>query len=711
MEVFKSINIKTPILLIKALWDSKLAIIDKSTAVRIVSTKDFTTIEGFKSNITHEYFTNYTADVSIDGQYSLSKIPGTNNAALFSVEGKKLLYKIVQQRGAEIESVALDPLNRYSVTGSQDGKVAFWALKTSRLVLSLPAHTDYVTAMAFSDNGQWFASGSFDRSIMVLNMSVMRSPIYLKGAHNSVVVQIAFLSNAQLFSLDKEGNALIWNLRNGKVLKRLPKMHDEVRSLALSSDKRFAFVGTKLGYIGLYDLKAMELIQNRYLKEKESIASLSYISDGHRLAVGTHEGNVNIYSLFGDESHYMDLITKRQFKSFYDAVAINPMICFSKPYDDAERIWSEVVSKAKYHLERKERDKARDLLSVFSEIPSKKTTITQLMNEYEKFVQFQANVQDGKYSLAYSMAKQYPSFMESDLYFQMEQKWKKLFSKAQEIVLKPSGEEEARTLLAPFRGISEKTILIQQMFAEKRLYDFFKKLISQRDFLKVFELIKNNPFLKEFPEYSALMEYADKLYIQSQISFLSQEWSNAKKASETLIYFPDYSAEAQELLQTIKIRELFSDAIITGNLSKAFGYLNTYPMLYDTPDGISLEKEWDKTVDEAQKMVIHGDIGEIKKIFDPYHTVSSKYPNMAIIYRQAYQVQLENCLANDKDKKNLESGIKKYLILFGMDDSIKTIAENYQQHFHIAMNLEMHRQGSIESWNPTMMISDICKAE
>lgn len=710
MEVLKSINIKSPVILLKSLWNDKLAVVDKQTAVRILHAKNFSTIAGFKSNIAQDHFTPYTSDISMDGKYSLAKLPGTSMVAFFSVEDKKMLYKL-GRKGAEAESVSIDPLNRYCVIGGQDGKVTFWVLKTARLALSLPAHNDYVTAMAFSETGQWFASGSYDRSIMLLNLSIMRQPLFLKGGHSSVVVGIAFLSNSNLLSFDKEGNGIIWNILNGKIHKRLPKMHDQVSVLALSPEGCFAFVGTKLGYVGLYDLETMELIKNRYIKESDEITALTLIPDGFRLVVGTNDGTISIYSLFGDEARYKDMINKGEVKPFYDDLSTNPILSFSKTYEEAERLWIQTLIDSKMHLQRNELDKAKKLLAIFSGVPSKKAIIANLSNQYDKYEQFQINVQEGKYSLAYSMAKQYPIFAETDPYIQMEQKWKKLFLKAQEIVQKPGGEEEAKALLSPYRGISEKTLLIQQMITEKKLYDFFKKLIAQRDFLKIFELVKSNPFLKEFAEYSALMEYADKLYIQTQIGFMAQEFNNAIRGAEILIHFPDYSIEAQEMIQTIKIRENFLDAVASDNLAKAFEYMSMYPMLYELPDGMRLENGWNTAAQEAQKIAIEGEIDPVYALLEPYHAVHAKYVNLAVIYAQVYQVQLEKGLLAEKDKKIIEQGIKRYLNLFGADESIKTITENYNHHYRTSIDLEMLKQGSIESWTPSMIIPDICKED
>jgi hypothetical protein len=467
MELLKSINIKKSILLLKRLNNGTIAIIDAQNTLRIIDPASYSVTGGFKSNIEHERLFGSHVDISADGAYSMSIVPGTDKAALFSTSKKELLYKIGRHHG-EIESVGIDANDRYCVTCGQDGKAFAWFLKTSRLAFAMPPHADYITTVAFSDNGQWVATGSFDRSIHVMNLATMKQQFRLCG-HTYAIIKIVFLPDSRLLSVDKDGNLILWDLRNGKIIKRLTKMNDEVLTMTASNDGRFVFVGSKLGYVGLYDLKTLEQLKYRYIKESESITALTFLSAPYRLAIGTIEGNVKIYSLFGNEEHYLQLLREGQYRKFYNIVDENPILHFSKAYEAAERIWSDVVKKARGFLEEDERGKARDLLDLFAGIPSKNAFITQLLKAYEKYGLFLMYVQEERYSLAYPLARQYPAFQESEPYQRMESRWKKVFAKAQELILKPNGDEQARQILSPFRGISDKTALIQELFEQRKL--------------------------------------------------------------------------------------------------------------------------------------------------------------------------------------------------------------------------------------------------
>lgn len=705
MDILKLFNIKLPILMLKSLDNGRLGIIDAQNTLRIIDLATYGVVGGFKSNITHKYFVGSHVDMTPDGEYSISSIPGSNKAALFSVAKKEMLYKVGRHQG-EIESVGLDPNGRYCVTCGQDGKAFAWVLKTARLAFSMPSHTDFISTVAFNDNGQWIATGSYDRTINLLNMATMKHPTRLYG-HTSAIIKIIFLPEAKLLSVDKEGSLIVWDMRNGKIIKRLTKMSDDVTSMAVSYDKRFAFVGTKLGYVGLYDLETLEQVKQRYIKESESITSLAFLQDPFRLAIGTAEGNVRIYSLFGDEEKYMSMLRERNYKAFYNALEENPMLLYSKPYNVAERIWSDILEKARVHLEKNERSNAKELLNMFSGVPKKNTLITHLLSDYEKYTQFQSYVKEERFPLAYSLAKKFPAFQDSDPYRKMEARWKKLFFKAQELILTQNGDDQARELLAPYRGISDKTILIQQLFEQRRMYEYMKKIISHNDFAKFFDLIKLHPFLKEFSEYNAIMDYADKLYIQAQKAYMERDYSTARKSCEILMAFPDYVAEAQEMSDTIRVKHLFYDAIASNNLSNAFSYLSSYPLLYETPEAQVLERQWNLLVDQAQRYAAKGLANETLAVFEPYFGIIDKYRAMGGVMTQAYCVQLEQKLRTKAPQEVIERGIQQYVTLFGIDDGVSTVYDYFKEHYSTKLDIELLKQGSVESWTPAIRIEDI----
>ncbi len=708
MEPIKNFNIKQPVLMLKILNNGSLGIMDAQTSLRLIDINAYKIIGGFKTNVVHKHYFGSHVDIAPGGAVCASVISGTNNAAVFSVAKKGMLYKVGRHQGA-IESLAIDPNGRYLVTGGQDGKTFVWSLKTARLAFTLPPHADYVTTVAFSNNGQWLATGSYDKTVTLLNIATMRKPLKLR-AHTSAIIKLMFLSKFRLLSVDKEGGIIIWDTRNGKNIKRMTKVNDDVTAITISHDSRFLFVGTKLGYIALYDLETYELLTQKYLKSKESISALGFLADHFRLAVGTVDGNVDIYPLFGNQKLYEEMIANREYEIFYAAVEDNPILTYSESYKQIERIWEASMDKAKQFLEKSQKEMAVKLLSSFQGIPKKNAFINQILKDYERYDIFKNYVQEQRFPLAYSMIQTHPIFKDSEPYKIMEKQWKKALMKAQELILSKNGEDQARQLLMPYRGISQKAQIIQQLFTERKLYLYFKKLIAQKEFVKLFDLVRNHPFLTEFDEYQMVLEYADKLYINAQQAYVKEDYVTAQKLSVMLKEFPDYMQEAQEMEDTIRAKQLFYDAIVAGNLVNAFSYLASYPLLYDTKEGQRLEAQWNECVDEALKLSAKGDAKAIQTAIEPYLNISAKYEAIANLYQQCYNVQLEQALKIRKDNTELERGIKNYLAMFGEDDFITYYVNRYNTTYQKGFNIEAQRVGDITNWTPKAIVHSILDA-
>lgn len=707
MDVSKVLHFKHPILFLKTLTNGNLGAIDAQNALRIIDASTYEVLGGFKTNILHERLIGSYVDMTPDAEYSASAVLGTNQAAVFSLSQRKLLYKTGLHNG-EVSSVGLDPNGRYLVTCGEDGKSFAWVLKTSRLAFTLPQHEDYVSTVAFSENGQWIATGSGDMSINLLNVAMMNKPIKLRG-HKAAIAKILFLPDARLLSADKEGYLIVWDMSTAKMLVSLKKMDGEISSVCISKTKRFVFVSTRNGNIGLYDMTSMEQIKPNYLTFQGTVTSIAFLTDPIRLAVGMIDEKIEFYPLLGDEERYAEKIKEGEYKPFYDALEDNPMFYYSKTYEAAEKSWSDVLEKGRQLLEKNERQKAKELFAPFTAIAKKNALINQMLSSYEKFEQFEHSVQEGRLSLAYSLAKQYPSFQDTELYRKMELTWKKLFFKAQELILTPNGDEKAKELFTPYRGISEKTMLIQQMFEDRKMYLYFKKTIAQHDYVKFFALVKKHPFLKEFSEYNEVMEYADKLYIQSQKAYAKGEFATARKACEILVSFPDYFVEAQEMINTMRIKHLFYEAISSNNLSNVFSYLSTYPLLYETPEAQALERQWNSAVDKAQRAAAKGDVKQTFCVFEPYFTIRPKYAAMAAVVAQAYCAQLENKIRSNAPQKDIENGIRHYIGMFGTDDGILEIIALLKKVTVSTLETGALRQGSFESWTPTNRADDITR--
>ena len=109
----------------------------------------------------------------------------------------------------------------YSATFSPDGsiiagsvrdKVGFWDLRSGENLMTLTGHTEYITEISFSPDGQTIASGSLDNTIRLYDVNMGDNKQTFIG-HTSDVSDVSFSQDGtMLASGSLDGTILLWDL-------------------------------------------------------------------------------------------------------------------------------------------------------------------------------------------------------------------------------------------------------------------------------------------------------------------------------------------------------------------------------------------------------------------------------------------------------------------------------------------------------------------
>ncbi len=706
MKELKQANFKNPIVLLKILDDDKLVVVDNKTIVRYLNKNDLKVLGGFKAGMEHERIKQNVVTFSSDGSKFASLSSDCKEARLFNAKTKKAIAKMTRHQG-EVACVEIDSKDRYMFTGGEDGKTFVVDLKTGKLAFTLPHHADTVNEIAFSANGNWCVTVSYDRKVGVFNIATMTAKHKLK-LHASPVMKVDFIDASRFITIDKNSTAIVWNTYSGKVLARLQGIHDDVREMVISDDGLFLFLGTQLGHVIVYELENYTQLARSYIKLSAPISSLEFDNEDNHLIVASEDGNVVFYDVYEGRKHLKALLKLTKYDEAYKETENNPLLAYTEEFKFIFNIWEKTLEKAKYFLQRGEKKKAISLFENFKNIPSKKTLINRLLQEYKDFDKFIELARGGKLALAYSMARTTPMYKETAVYKSLEKQWQKTFMLAQKTVLQPSGLERAKDILSPYRGISEKTENIQELLKEAKVYITFKKAIGAKNFKMAFKLINQHPFLQEFPEYTAMVNYGDKLYIQAQKYIIDDKFDDALKTLKILSEFGDFEEESNQLRDDIENRMNFDKAIRSNDIPLAYKLLDNSDDLQETDEGQKLQKAWNNALEKANSYAAVGDIDSIEEVLKPYMEISSKYIAIASVVAWCYITQLEKAVKEKTDISIIEDGIKKYVLTFGLRDEIEsfyTICKRFYKELEI--DLEILPKGSLKKWKPDMIAKSV----
>ena len=550
MEPLKKSSFHKPIIFTKILKDSGLVLVDDESKVYCIDIDSFEIKDTFSSNIKHSRYETKIVDFSADGSSFVSL--SADNKSIFLLDTQTKKTKNIQNRHqGEMSCVAIDPKNRYLFTAGEDGKIFALNIQTDKIAFNLPVHVDTVNDIAFSNNAQWVATASYDKKISLYNIAMMKMKFRLK-AHKAPVLKVHFLSEYRLFSIDKDSVGIIWNMHDSKVIKRVEGIHDDVTQITTNGEENLLFLGTKLGYVLVYDMNTYELIDRRFIKLNSTITSLSFNAKNNNLIVGTSAGDLYLYDIYYGHEYIKELLLDKKYKEVEEFIREKQLLKYTPAYQNIVILWEKTLKVAKDFLAKNEKEKALQVFGSFLDIPSKKQYVDKLFVEYEEFDKFMLFVSQSKYSLAYSLANKHPIYKETNAYKSMELQWKKDFLLAQKILLKTKSSEKVKEVLAKYRGVSEKTKLIQDLLLNAKAYERFKDLYAKKDYKACFKLINLHPFLKEYKEYQLLKDESDNIYIQSQKLLQKGDKHAALKLLQILLDFEEFHDDARDMIAEIQ---------------------------------------------------------------------------------------------------------------------------------------------------------------
>ncbi|KAI0074894.1 WD40 repeat-like protein [Panus rudis PR-1116 ss-1] len=182
-----------------------------------------------------------------------------------------------------INDILLCNLNQTVVTASSDGTVKAWNPNVPSEPTVLGTHADYVKCLTHSRAQNWVASGSFDRSIKLWDLSGHSG----QGSEPLITMHPpdASVSKASIYALatDPLGSIIVsgspervvrmWDPRAGKRVGKLVGHTDNIRAILLSEDGRYMLTGSADASIKLWSLSSQRCLHT-FTYQTESVWSL-----------------------------------------------------------------------------------------------------------------------------------------------------------------------------------------------------------------------------------------------------------------------------------------------------------------------------------------------------------------------------------------------------------------------------------------------------
>lgn len=706
MRPVKKLKFERTVVAVSVTEDREMVISDLNTTIVSLEMDTFDIKNQLKSNIIHPSYMNSVVAFSSDATYMALVAAGAKESRLYNIKDKKLVGRVSRHQG-DVSCVAIDPKSRYMFSGGDDGIIFAVDIMSGQSAFTLPRHIDTINDIAFSQNANLVATAGFDKEISLFDLITM-TPICRLRAHSNPVVKLLFLSKNRLLSIDKGATALIWDLDTKSIVSRISGIHDDVTKVAIDDISKFLFMGTKLGYIIVYNLDDYSFISQKYIKLTNPITALTFDSFSKQLIIAQEDGEVLIYDIFQYQDLIQEALLSKKYELIEDYIDKNPLLLYTSPYIEFQTIWDKTVLRAIELIESKNIQKAQEIFKNFMGIASKKQAARKIFEKYKDYEKFVTLIQQNKLALAYAMANSNPHYKETKAYKNMEGDWNKRVMIAQKYLLTPNNENKIQEIFSLYRGISEKTLIIQDLIKNAKVYTLFKKVVAQKEFKSIFELTKRYPFLRESSEYRVLLKYSDSIYIKAAKLTQDGEFHAAIKLYRELLEFDDFKEEAKKTLDEIELKQKFFSAIKEGDYIGAYVALDSSYKLQATDEGKKLEQEWERDYEAASKFASKADVDSVIAAISKYVNISTKQTAIATIISWCYINQLNYALFKKMEQKKIENGIKNYISFFGLTDQIVTYFDTFKKEYvETKLNLEAQTQGSMQGWRAQMAVKSI----
>ncbi len=237
----------------------------------------------------------------------------------FYSNSQDLLRNKENAHGDEILSAAINGDATNVVTVGSDKRAYVWDVKTGEKIPKAFASSTPISAVAFSANGKYFATGGIDGKVTSFDAKEWKQKKSYVERHTSDVTSISFNPITDNFVTgSKDMTAKLWDIVSGASVFTLRGHTKSVNAVVYSPDGKSIASGSSDNTIKIWDASTGKEKSSIEAASKE-VTALAWSTDGKYIVSGGSEGAVIIW-----EAASGNKIAETDFKNHINSISVSP---------------------------------------------------------------------------------------------------------------------------------------------------------------------------------------------------------------------------------------------------------------------------------------------------------------------------------------------------------------------------------------------------
>ncbi|HEX8090140.1 MAG TPA: hypothetical protein VF762_14865, partial [Blastocatellia bacterium] len=204
------------------------------------------------------------------------------------------ILAVTRLNASSVWIVAFSPDGKYFVTGSYDNTARVWDAKTGESVTELRGHTGLVSSAAFSPDGKYVVTGNDDKTAQIWDVKTGESVTELIG-HNNLVWSTAFSADGKyVVTGNDDKTAWVWDAKTGRKVTELRGHTGAVWSAAFSPDGKYVVTGSNDNTARIWEARTGQSIIE-LIGHTSSVSSAAFSPDGKYVMTGSKDNTVRVW--------------------------------------------------------------------------------------------------------------------------------------------------------------------------------------------------------------------------------------------------------------------------------------------------------------------------------------------------------------------------------------------------------------------------------